>query len=100
MCYHARVLQKAFSIGNSTAVTLPVSANIKPGTRLRVKKVSVNEITYEIVRNVESDKINDYVNRVSGGFPVHKDMTGGVLATKLKHLEEHPYENDPNISRY
>lgn len=88
------MIQKAFTIGNSTAITLPASSNIKPGTKLRVKKVTKNEIIYEILENSEIKLVNDYIQSISNGFLLPSKMSQKELITKLKSLEENPYERN------
>ncbi len=83
------MIQKAFKIGNSIAITIPKEANIKSGTKLKFSKRVKNKITYEIVDET-SPTIKDHIEETSGGFDI--DIDSKKLDKLLKYLEEHPYE--------
>jgi hypothetical protein len=96
--YYTPMPQKAFTIGNSTAITIPPKANIKPGTRLKLKKVSKTEITYEILQNTGTGSVKDYVAKVTDGYDIGNTLTQAELMEKLDFLEKHPYEKTHSIS--
>ncbi|MBN1162150.1 hypothetical protein JXA34_00190 [Patescibacteria group bacterium] len=85
------MIQKAFKIGNSTAVTIPKKTNIKPGTKLKVSKVTKKQLVYDILEE-NTTEIENYIRDVSGGFDLSDKINQEDLMKQITYLEKHPYE--------
>ena len=87
------MIQKAFAIGNSVAVTIPSKVGILPGTRLRHLSTRKNRIAYEILETPKPAtrrKSDDYIKRVTGSIKL--DMSTKEFMKIKAYCREHPYE--------
>lgn len=83
------MIQKTFKIGNSTAVTIPKEANIKPGTKVKFKNRTKNRIVYEIVEE-KTKSLKEHIEETSGGYNI--DINSKELEETIKFLMKNPYE--------
>ncbi|MEK7595683.1 MAG: AbrB/MazE/SpoVT family DNA-binding domain-containing protein [Patescibacteria group bacterium] len=85
------MIQKAFEIGNSIALTIPKEVGIKPGTRVKFERKK-NKLIYELLdisTTIETKRIEE----TSGAIDFNQDSKS--LNKMIKHLRENQY--DPKI---
>ncbi len=94
------MIQKAFKIGNSIAITVPKEANITPGTKLKFSKRVKNKITYEIVdEQIDTTNLHeDYPQNVMGGLIVKDEVSAQEIAKIVKKFKENPYDKSIRFS--
>ena len=96
------MLQTAFAIGNSVAVTIPKRLGVLPGTKYRYVPARKKRIVYEpaeepvkrVRKNVdkgrEYKKYLDYYRKQSGAIKL--DMSTREFMKLKKHCHEYLYE--------
>lgn len=87
------MIQKAFTIGNSTAITIPKKTGIKPGTKLKFKSRTKSEITYEIIDEIDNP-VTQTIRDTSGGF----DIDIKNLEEKINKLRYDQYDKEIRFS--
>lgn len=96
------MIQKAFAIGNSVAVTVPKKFGLLPGTRLKHLPSKKNRISYEIlggpVRKVRTKRaagnkekeIEDYVRRHGGSIKLN--IPTAEVMEIIRYCHDNPYD--------
>jgi hypothetical protein len=92
------MLQKAFAIGNSVAVTIPSRVGMLPGTRLRYVPTRGNRLAYDVVeepakkvkKKMSKQEIERYVKSHTGNLKL--DISTEEFMKIKAYCREHPYE--------
>lgn len=98
MIYYQFIMQRAFEIGNSVAVTIPKKVGIKPGTAVKFKHEK-NKLIYEILESQNTDK-NDSLDKQLRKMCGAMKIDGENLMSVLKSVEEDPYDKEVRFSRH
>lgn len=78
---------KAFQLGSSTVVTLPKELGIKPGQRLKIKKLKGHVVLQKSILNRE-EEIRRLVKKLSGGLRLSKHLTPKEINEELDRRYE------------
>ena len=101
------MLQTAFAIGNSVAVTIPKRLGIVPGTKFRFVPTKSKKISYEpiseptkfkqvVMKNTQKSKADElksyreYIKKHSGAIKL--DMSSEDFMKLKKYYHDHFYE--------
>lgn len=88
------MIQTAFAIGNSVAVTIPKRMGVTPGTKFRYKPTVSHRLTYELVEKPSKvsdlEKIREEVRKNSGGLKL--EMSTKEFMKIKKYCHDNPYE--------
>jgi len=89
------MVQKAFEIGNSVALTIPKVAGIKPGSKVEFSQEG-SKLIYRLLEHKFPSLEMRRIEETSGA--INLDINPNFLSKIIKNLKENPYDREARLS--